>query len=64
MYGWKEFMMRNVRYKKPFLINAHEFTDRPSYDGTLPTDPLTGDIQYPDGPAPEILSDTSDEVDS
>ena len=38
--------------------------ERPTDDGTLPVDPLSGEILYSNGPGPETLSDTSDEVET
>ena len=56
--------MPSLRYKKPYLVNAYEFSEKPSPDGTLPSDSLTGATLYPNGPDLELLSDTSEEVDS
>ena len=36
----------------------------PSSDGTLRSDPLTGEIIYPGKSEPEILTDTSDEIET
>ena len=35
-YGHKEYLMKSLRFKKPYLVNAYEFEERPSPDGTLP----------------------------
>mmetsp|Transcript_3421 Transcript_3421/g.4527 ORF Transcript_3421/g.4527 Transcript_3421/m.4527 type:complete len:120 (-) Transcript_3421:1343-1702(-) len=43
-YSWRSFFAKNLRYKRPFLINSHYFYEKPSDDGTLPEDDLMGDI--------------------
>ena len=54
-------MIPHLNYRRPFLVNAQEFVKRPSDDGTLPIDPYTGELKYPKGPEPELLSETSEE---
>ena len=61
MYQWKEKLIPHLNYRRPFLVNAQEFVKRPSEDGTLPIDPYTGELKYPKGPEPELLSETSEE---
>ena len=61
MYRWKEYLVPHLTYQRPFLVNAQEFIKRPSDDGTLPVDPYTGELKYPNGPEPDLLSETSEE---
>ena len=61
MYQWKDYLVPDLTYRKPFLVNAHEFTKRPSENGTLPIDSHTGELKLPNGPEPDLLSETSDE---
>ena len=58
MYDWQEFLPETSRYKKPFILNGHKFTERPSVDGTLPEDLVNN------GQAVDLLSDTSEEVET
>ena len=55
MYSWLEFFPQAFRYKKPFVLNGHMFTESPSKDGTFPDDP------YNDGQAEELLSESSED---
>ena len=59
MYDWQEIFPSALRYKKPFILNGHLFTERPSPDGTLPDGELDND-----GQAEELLTDTSEDTDT
>ena len=56
VYDWQEFFPQSMRYKKPFVLNGHLFTERPSPDGTLPDDHFDHD-----GQAEDLLTDTSED---
>ena len=55
-YKWQRHLPKYLKYKNPFLLNGHEFTKKPSPNGTLPDD-----WKMHDGSLPVVLSDTSDE---
>ena len=39
MYGWQEYMIPNLKYKRPCLVNEHVFRSKPSPNGTMPDSP-------------------------
>jgi len=57
-YAWRHFFAKNLRYKRPFIMNSHLYYERPSPDGTLPED---DDMMVGMG---EFLSDSSEDEDS
>lgn len=54
IYGWRSIFAKNLKYKRPFLMNSHFFYEKPSADGTLPEI----DNMMEEG---DILSETSSE---
>ena len=55
MYDWQDFLPKSLNYKKPFILNGHMFTEKPSPDGTLPDELVN------DGQAEVLLTDSSEE---
>ena len=55
MYDWQDFIPKSTPYKKPFILNGHMFTEKPSPDGTLPDDLVN------DGQAEDLLTESSED---
>ena len=55
MYDWQDFLPKSLNYKKPFILNGHMFTEKPSPDGTLPDELVN------DGQAEVLLTESSEE---
>lgn len=60
MYGWRSIFSKNLRYKRPFLMNSYNFYEQPSEDGTLPEDDHMAELAE----MGDILSDTSSDDES
>lgn len=56
-YDWRNFFNKNLRFKRPFVLNSHLYYERPSEDGTLPEDEQEMEMG-------ELYSDSSDEPDT
>ena len=55
-YAWRHFFAKNLRFKRPYVINSNLYYERPSIDGTLPEEDQVNEMG-------DIHSDTSEEPD-